>query len=222
MRHRVDVELNPEGNVTADLDTYLKTMKERLDVTRKVVKENMEDCNFVTKSKHDEKAVEPDRYQLGDRVLLYDPTNKKSQCPKFKKRWVGPLTIIDKSEDGLLYKLKDCETAKELKAFVHFNRIKPYSIERDTFYKKNNAANATGDQPSADNSTSDSTNLGDGWFKINRVCGKKKVRGKLYFRVLWCDGTKSFEPWENVSEYAINQYYVRTKQNQKRRRNRDN
>ena len=74
-----------------------------------------------------------------------------------------------------------------------------------------------------DNSSINSTDLGDGWIKVNGICGKKKVNGKLYFQVLWSDGTKSYEPQKNVSEYAISEYFVRTKQkqNQKRRRNRD-
>lgn len=219
MRHGLDVELNTEGNVSPDVDTYLKNLLDRLKVTHEVVKQNIEDCNFVTKSKYDEKAVEADRYQLGDMVLMYDPTNKKAQCPKFKKRWNGPLTIIDKTDDGILYKLRDCQTGKETKAFIHFNRIKPYTTARDAFYRKNALVSVPTEKPQ-ESVKSDSVDIGDGWYTIDRVCGKKKVRGKLHFLVRWQDGTKSYEPKENVSDYAINQYYVRVKQNQKRRQNR--
>lgn len=217
MRHGIDVELNTEVNVSPDVDTYLKNLLDRLKVTREVVKQNIEDCNFVTSSKYDQKSVEADRYSLGDMVLMHDPTNKKGQCPKLKKRWIGPLVVIEKSDDGLLYKLRDCQTGKESKAFIHFNRVKPYTTARDAFYRKSVEASVPIENPQ-EPVNSDSNNVTDGWYTIDRVCGKKKVRGKLHFLVKWQDGTKSYEPKENVSDYAINQYYVRVKQKQNRRR----
>jgi len=219
MRLAIDGEFNPRENLSPDIDTYIKNLIERLEVTRKVVKENVEDCNFVTKSKYDKGASDPDLYQLGDTVLLYDPTNKKGQCPKFKQRWVGPYTIVDKSDDGILYKLKNSETAKEVKAFVHFNRIKPYTTARDTFYRTNvDKTNPADNTLSGGSQPTNSADLGDGWFQIDKICGRKKMNGKMYFLVKWADGTKSYEPRENVTEYAINQYLVRTKQRQKKRK----
>jgi len=211
-------EFNPRESLSPDIDTYIKHLIERLEVTRKVVKENIEDCNFVTKAKYDRDAMDPDRYQLGDTVLLYDPTNKKGQCPKFKQRWTGPYTVVDRSKDGILYKLKNSETAKEIKAFVHFNRIKPYTVARDTFLRTNvDKTNVGSDEQSGNNESKSTADLGNGWFKIDRICGKKKVNGKIYFLVRWSDGTKSYEPRKNVTDYAINQYLVRTKQKQKRK-----
>ena len=92
MRLAIDGEFNPRENLSPYIDTYIKHLIERLEVTRKVVKENIEDCNFVTKAKYDRDAMDPDRYQLGDTVLLYDPTNKK-----------GAVSQIQTALDGSIY-----------------------------------------------------------------------------------------------------------------------
>ena len=129
MRQRIDVELDPHEKLSPDLETYVKSLVERLKMTNEVVKQNIEDCNFVTKTKYDKTAVDPNRYQLGDMVLMYDPTNKKGQCPKLKIRWAEPMVVVDKMAGGVLYKLKDSRTGKESRPFVHFTRIKPYRTD---------------------------------------------------------------------------------------------
>jgi len=141
-------------------------------------------------------------------VLLHDPTTRKGECPKLKQRWRGPYIIVAKSDDGLLYKLRHCETGKEQRSMIHSNRIKAYNEDIEVFYTRNQI------QPSTQ-SQADSSQMDD-WQEIKKVTSRKKISGKDTFLVHWKDGSKSREPAENITDFAKTQYHL--VQNQRKRR----
>ena len=60
--------------------------------------------------------------------------------------------------------------------------------------------------------------LDDGWFEINKVTSRKKIRGKDTFLVHWSDGSTSREPAENITEYAKAQYFIALERRKKHRK----
>jgi len=63
-------------------------------------------------------------------LLLYDPANKKSVCKKLKRRWTGPYYVTGEG-GGYVYKLRRCDNGRELRAYIHANRLRPFTVSRE-------------------------------------------------------------------------------------------
>jgi len=122
-------------------------MIQKIELTREIAKQNMHDCNANTQFYYDRKAAYP-KYTVGQKVLLYDPVNKKGICKKLRCRWTGPYWITA-AHDGYVYKLRRCDNGQEVKALVHSNRLRSFNESRDLFYTRN--------PPSADTDTDTDT-----------------------------------------------------------------
>jgi len=48
--------------------------------------------------------------------------------------------VVERSVDGLSYKLRHCETGKELRSHMHANRLKKFNDDRDAFFNKQQIA----------------------------------------------------------------------------------
>jgi len=209
----IDVVLLNEFEKAPDVQAYTRDLIPKLKLTHDIVKQNLENSNLRSKANYDKKSEEP-AFELGSKVLLHDPTTKKNECPKLKKRWKGPYMITDKSDNGLLYKLRDCSSGKEVRSYIHSNRLKTFNENRDTFFTRHMIPRQ---YPSTE-SNNDSTNLDDGWYSIDKVTSRRRDKGKVSYLVHWSDGSRSREPEENISEFAKTQYFVALRQKRRRRR----
>ena len=213
MRTPIDTSIINDVRTSPNIDIYLQHMLPKIELTREIAKQNIRDCNKITQFYYDRHAAFP-RYSIGQKVLLYDSTTPKGVCKKLKRRWLGPYIIVDKG-NGYTYRLRRCSDGHLLKSHTHSNRLKPFYDSRDKFHARNppsTAPNTSTDQPPItrdNNTTTDTTDLGDGWFEIDRITSRRIIAGKPHFRILWKDGTTSYEPDENVSDYAKTQYYTR-------------
>jgi len=122
---------------------------------------------------------------------------------------------VGRSDDKLSYKLRNCETGKEQKSMIHSNRLKACNENKEAFFAKNNIV--PDQQPSAQ-SDKDMPSLDDGWFEVNKVTSRKKIRGKDTFLVHWSDGSTSREPAEIITAYAKAQYFIAQERRKKRRK----
>ena len=66
------------------------------------------------------------RFKIGDRVLVYDPTSKKGEPSKLKKRWKGPYVVMEQLSP-VTYSL----ALDGLIKTVHAERMKLYHDEAD-------------------------------------------------------------------------------------------
>ena len=212
MRTPIDTAILNDVRTSPSVDAYLQQMIPKIELTREIAKQNIQDCNKSTQFYYDRQTAYPG-YAIGQRVLIFDPTNKKGICKKLKKRWLGPYFITDKS-DNHTYKLRRCNDGQELRSHIHANRLRPYHEPTSTPTTQTQAT-----QPTDTSSSTPSAPLDDGWFEIHRVTNRKVIAGKPHFLVHWKDGTKSYEPEDNITELAKNEYYTRC-QNQRRSRRR--
>jgi len=209
MRAPIDTSILNDVRTSPNIDTYLQYMIPKIELTREIAKQNMHDCNANTQFYYDRNAAYP-RYAVGQTVLLYDSANQKGVCKKLKRRWIGPFFITAKG-DGYVYKLRRCSDGQELRSFIHSNRLRPFHEPRD--HPPAPTPSNTSTPPPA---TSQPATLDDGWYKILKVSNSKK--GKTHFLVHWTDGSKSYEPEENVTDYAKAQYYARCQSRRRPRR----
>ena len=193
----------------------------KIELTREIAKQNIHDSNKGTQFYYNRNSAYP-KYNIGQKVLLFDPVTKKGICKKLKKRWIGPYFITAEG-DGYTYKLRQCDGGQELRAFVHSNRLRPFHDSRDLYHTRNppsagTDANTTQAPSNSNNANTPTTGLGDGWYEIDRVTNRCMIAGKPHFRVHWKDETKTYEPDENVSDYAKAEYYARCQAKRKPKR----
>jgi len=85
--------------------------------------------------------------------------------------------VVGKSDDGLLYKLRHCQTGKPQRSQIHANRLKLCNEDRDIFYAKNKIVSegVSDDQPSQRDTDAPNTDdeLDEDWY-IMRNLGRAK------------------------------------------------
>jgi hypothetical protein len=175
-------------------------------------------------------------YKVGDEVLLFDPTVRTGVARKLHRQYRGPF-VIDQVLPGYTYALRDLTTGKLLPSHIHSNRLRPYFKRKrllhpttTTTSEHSDAANPsqqqqpTGDEQDQPTSSTEmeqqTTKLPDGWFAIQKLLRKKKIAGQWRYLVLWTDGSKSYEPEDNITEVAIKEYQERVRNQRKARKQR--
>jgi len=149
---------------------------------------------------------------------LIHPYVERGECRKLKQRRKGPYLIVDRSDDGLLYKLRHCKTGKKQRSLIHSKRLKKFNEDRDLFYTKKFVLPDTSSQTVQMDAQPKTTNLGDESFEIDKLSYWSKKVKKVIFLVHWKDCSKSRKPEENISDFAKSQYFVALKQRRKQRR----
>jgi hypothetical protein len=135
MNLAIDTNIMPDVKMTKDISVYMSDLVEKLEITQKILKVNVEQAHKTTKKYYD-RSAEPREFDVGQRCWLYDPSNKKGVSAKLKTRWLGPFLIVNRVTN-LLYRLRHCETGKELPSLTHVNRMRPYNADRDKFFRRN-------------------------------------------------------------------------------------
>ena len=115
--------------------------------------------------------------------------------------------------------MMDYSTGKESRAAVHANRLKLYRDDRDAFFLRHNIKPKEATKSVSTPVSDTPTTVDDTWYPIAKIMNHKKVNRKDYFLVKWLDlqGSRSWEPYEYVTQYAIDQYYIE-KRNKARKR----
>jgi len=97
MHTPIDTSIINDIRTSPNIETYLQQMLPKIELIREIAKQNMRDCNKVTQFYYDRNAAYP-TYEVGQKVLLYDPTTPKSVCKKVKKGFIGPYYITAKGD----------------------------------------------------------------------------------------------------------------------------
>jgi transposase InsO family protein len=139
----VDTELQLPKPSKKTADEYIRKMIPKLEVMRKVAKENVEQHQLRFKDQYDRRtSVIP--YKPGDKCWLYNPKTPIGLSRKLFKRWMGPYFVIRQTEKGN-YILADCKTKKEITYPINVKRMKPFNNNRDVFDTYDSARNITQD-----------------------------------------------------------------------------
>ena len=118
-------------NLPADANAYLKDLLPRLELTHKIVTENVKKSQQINKEIYDKKSAIPS-FKVGDKVWLLSMQRKVGQNPKMKPPYIGPYIIVQCGETGW-YKLRHSVSDAVLKYTVHANRLKKYTDTNNVF-----------------------------------------------------------------------------------------
>ena len=119
----IDVSLaqtSPEATVLSHIENIL----ENHEIYSEIAKENIKQAQSKYKKYHDRGTKLP-TYQVGQRVLVYDPTKKPGITPKLCQKWIGPFYICNVLS-GYTYIVRRCSNNEQMKSSVNIHRLKPY------------------------------------------------------------------------------------------------
>jgi hypothetical protein len=89
-----DIIVNKSNDIYDDVHTYGQELVDKLKSVYKRIHDIYTDLN--TKRKVALNNIKEKEFNIGDKVLLYDPTTKVGLSRKLTIRWKGPYTIIQK------------------------------------------------------------------------------------------------------------------------------
>ena len=215
----IDLTLLEQCEAAPTTQSFTTDLVSKLKITHDIVQKNMQDSALRSKTFYDRTTKTPD-IMVGSKVLLHHNVVKTGESPKFHKVWRGPYLVTSKSDDGLLYRLRHCSSGKEPRAAVHANRLKLYQDDRDPLYLRHNITPKKTPDPVPPHPATTTGKSDDTWYTIQKLLSHKKIAQKDHYLVKWQDGSKSWEPADNITPYAIDQYYVQKRDKAKRRRRR--
>jgi hypothetical protein len=123
----LDIELRLMTETFHDKEKFVEFMAERVATARRVAVQNLKviDDKLYEKFKHLPKLP---RYNVGDLVLIYDPTTPPKKNAKLLRRWTGPYKILRRIS-VVNYEVKVVSPVsqqhKNIRK-VHIYRMRPY------------------------------------------------------------------------------------------------
>ena len=111
--------IEPDLQLTPDL--YANAVSAELKRAYKTVISNRDKQMDHAKVLHD-RHIRPSAYVPGDFVYMLDETVKRGECPKFKRKWIGPFVVIKKVNE-VDYQIKP-KDRKGKSRTCHANRLK--------------------------------------------------------------------------------------------------
>jgi len=118
----LDWGLLVEDSTTPSAEAYMADIRPKLQAFHAIAIENARDSAERHARGTNAKAVTPS-FRTGDKVLLHDPSVKKGECAKLKRKYKGPY-LITECRPNLNFMLKEMSSGKELKRAVHANRLR--------------------------------------------------------------------------------------------------
>jgi hypothetical protein len=116
----------------ASIHAYAKSLVDRLHTTHQRVCEMLEKVNEKREQQIDDEKQTS--FNVGDKVLLYDPTTPQNVSRKLVRRWLGPYTIIEKHSD-ITYIIMREEPYNNQK--VNIQRLRLYVDDENSISNKN-------------------------------------------------------------------------------------
>ena len=101
----IDAVLGTPSDNYGDVHWYAAELVDKLKHVHARVKEILQEVN----QQRDESALMAKilNLKVGDEVFLYDPSNKKGESSKLKKRWLGPYKVLERKSPTVYVINKD-------------------------------------------------------------------------------------------------------------------
>lgn len=120
-----DTALVPREGLNKDAKAHVSDLMAHLKIVKDIAKENIKKAQEKQKQQYDKKTKEAPSFRVGQSVLLHSTKVPIGLSPKLSNPWDGPFYITAIGPNNT-YKLRKCSSHKELKSYIHANRLKPY------------------------------------------------------------------------------------------------
>ncbi|CAC5402171.1 unnamed protein product [Mytilus coruscus] len=247
MRLPFDVAIEPQKIICKkNAQEYINEVIENLRITREIAKENVKLRQEKSKEYYDRKTTEPE-FRLHDKVLLRLHRTPVGKSPKLIDKYEGPF-YITKIGPNYTFRLRKCSDHKELMSVLNASRLKHYSNPRNhraekpgEGLEKLNASDRKAEnnakvmilklpksriylqkrltRDSGNDELIDTVDEDEIYFPVDKLLKINKRNGIRHFYVKWLDGSKTWEPEQNLPETVIEDYFVtHTQQGKVRKR----
>lgn len=240
MRTPLDTQLLAPRPLNKTADEQMHLVLRNLEEARTIAGENILDYQRKYKTQYD-KNTKPCNFKVGQRVWLHNKARPKGVRPKLFRTWQGPFYITEEGPNNT-FRIRQCIDNKEYKSLIHANRLKSYHDPSDQPYLPVNVPVANPDPPAppqipapapapvpaqvappAPIQLPDPQPIPpDTFYEVQKLMGTKFINKIRHFRVLWKDGSKTWEPQANISEFLIRQYFVNHTKAGKQRKQKQN
>ncbi|KAK3097343.1 hypothetical protein FSP39_008811 [Pinctada imbricata] len=209
-----DASLIPRDGLNKDAKSHVSDLMSHLKVVKDIARKNIKKAQERQKKQYDRKTNTKD-FHIGQFVMLHTTRVPKGLSPKLQNPWEGPFYIVDKGPNNT-YKIRRASNHKELKSFIHVNRLKPYNCPsnrpsldpppRDQPITDTHLPPSQQDGPdqnSPHNSTSDTQT------PTNQTSTIRYDKGKKLFRVKWVGHSeRTWEPEENLPASMVRHFHI--------------
>ncbi|KAK3086461.1 hypothetical protein FSP39_018761 [Pinctada imbricata] len=96
-----------------------------LKIVKDIAAQNIKKAQVKQKEQYDKKTTTPN-FRIGQSVLMHTTRVPQGLSPKLHNPWDGPFYIAAIGPNNT-YKIRRCSTHKELKSYIHANRLKAYN-----------------------------------------------------------------------------------------------
>ena len=118
----IDQSLSTPEALASNPEAYATEIKPKLDILSQLAMQNARESADKHRERANKNASEP-AYEIGDKVLLYNPVTRKNESAKLTVRYTGPFLITDVDERRN-YSLQLLSTGKDLRRPVHVSRLR--------------------------------------------------------------------------------------------------
>jgi hypothetical protein len=129
MKLPIDFSLVPQQNILKAPMEHIKDIIKKIEVTRKIARENLQMVRDEMKEKHDQRVSDIE-LKRGQYVLLKHDHIAPDKKKKLEAKWTGPYYIISKLNHDT-YVIGNCETQNGHSSPVNISRLKIYNDPRD-------------------------------------------------------------------------------------------
>ena len=216
-----DLQVTPKDSLQREAKEHIHEILSNLKITQELARQNIAEKQTKSKEYVDKTTKEPS-FRLNQMVLLRQFKTPVGKSPKLIDKYDGPYYISELGPN-YTYKLRRCSDHKEMKSLVNASRLRHYTNGQDirTQYPEDGLGQLFGDEnetESEDEENKEADNQSDHLYNVEKLLRMRKRAGKRQFYVKWEDGSKTWEPEENLSEDLIREYFVtHTKQGKKRK-----
>ena len=203
---------------------------ENISLAKEIAEENIKKHQQKYKERFDQNAKVPN-FKLFDKVMIKTHKVPVGLSHKLVDKYQGPY-FISELGPNYTYKIRDCKDRKEVKSFLNASQLKHYfdpEIERgnlvqhvdnqDQTQVENNeqdnemptqtetqlANNDENVEQTKAQNTQENDNTPEYPYQVRKLV-KYRHRDQN-FRVEWSDGTKTWEPQENIHPDTVKQYF---------------
>ena len=234
MRLPFDIELQPKDNLGRDAKQYLEDFMANLKMSHQIARENDEYHQQLNKQRHDRHTKLPN-FKVGDQVMMTIHQFPKSQSAKLYDKAQGPYRIIALGPN-YTYKLRRCSDNKvhqSLISAIHLKHFYDPKVYRDqpppgqpqpppgqpqppcqqppTKHKPATSKHCPASGPAK-------TKASNKLYTIKATPFAKFQNGKRLIRVIWEDGTRTWEPVQSFDPTTLehlNRIFNKTGQRRK-------
>ena len=228
-----DIHKIPKDNhLTQNSKQQLQQIFSNLEIVHEIATKNIKKSQEKSKERFDKHAKTP-TFNLFDKVLIKANKIPVGLSPKLAEKYQGPYFISELGPNHT-YKIRRCSNRKELKSFMNATQLKKYfdpAIERTNIAQpqdpqvqneqpvdaqenvnsqenNENSQNvpSNNDARETQNQTDDTVVESQQYPYDIRKLVKYRHRDQ-YFYIEWTDGSKTWEPQENVRPDLVEQYF---------------